>query len=81
MLDTGIVRRVDALGRIVIPIELRKTLGIKVGDPLEIYSDKGYIVLKKHEEACTFCGQDEENMISLNGKLVCPSCKSKLANL
>ena len=56
MKSTGVVRRVDELGRIVIPIELRRTLDIAEKDALEIYVDGEQIILKKYEPACIFCG-------------------------
>ena len=54
MKSTGIVRKVDELGRIVLPIELRRTMGIEVKDALEIYVDGDHIVLKKYEPSCVF---------------------------
>ena len=56
MKATGIVRKVDELGRIVLPIELRRTLDIEIKDPIEIFVDDEYILLKKYEPACIFCG-------------------------
>ena len=56
MKATGIVRKVDELGRIVLPIELRRTLNIDIRDPLEIYVDGESIMLKKYQPACIFCG-------------------------
>ena len=58
MKATGIVRKVDELGRIVLPIELRRTLNIEIKDPLEIYVDGESIMLKKYQPACVFCGRD-----------------------
>lgn len=55
MKATGIVRKVDELGRIVLPIELRRTLDIEIKDPIEIFVDDEYILLKKYEPACIFC--------------------------
>ena len=55
MKSTGVVRKVDELGRIVIPIELRRTLGIGEKDALEIYVDADTIILKKYLPACIFC--------------------------
>lgn len=60
MKSTGVVRKVDELGRIVIPIELRRTMGIEEKDALEIYVDNEKIILKKYEPACIFCGNAEE---------------------
>ena len=56
MKSTGVVRKVDELGRIVIPVELRRTLNIDVKDALEIYVDGDQVILKKYEPACIFCG-------------------------
>ena len=60
MKSTGIVRKVDELGRIVLPIELRRTLDIAVKDALEIYVDEGTIILKKYEPSCIFCGNSKD---------------------
>lgn len=77
MKSTGIVRKVDELGRVVIPIELRRNLDIEVKDALEIFVDGEQIVLKKYAPACIFCGQakDVENF---KGKNICPSCLAEL---
>lgn len=79
MKSTGIVRRVDELGRVVIPIELRRTLGIKVKDALEIYVDEEKIILKKYEPACIFCGH-VEGIKQFGGKLICSECISKMSS-
>ena len=63
MKSTGIVRKVDELGRIVLPIELRRTLDIAEKDSLEIYVDGASIVLKKYEPACVFCN-DAKNVLN-----------------
>ena len=60
MKSTGIIRKVDELGRIVIPMELRKSMDIKEKDPLEIFTDQGSIVLKKYSNTCVFCGEGED---------------------
>ena len=73
MKSTGIVRKVDELGRVVIPIELRRTLGIDEKDALEIYVDNERIVLKKYEPACIFCNSADD-VQNFKGKLVCKSC-------
>ena len=77
MKSTGIVRKVDELGRIVLPIELRRTLDIGEKDALEIYVDASSIVLKKYEPACVFCG-NAKNVIGYKNKNVCPSCLKEL---
>lgn len=73
MKSTGIVRKVDELGRVVIPIELRRTLGIDEKDSLEIYVDNEKIVLKKYEPACVFCSSADD-VQTFKGKLVCKKC-------
>lgn len=77
MKSTGIVRKVDELGRVVIPIELRRTLGIGEKDALEIYVDGERIMLKKYEPACIFCG-NAENVTYFKGKIVCNECISEI---
>ncbi|HAA38054.1 MAG TPA: AbrB family transcriptional regulator [Firmicutes bacterium] len=76
--STGIVRKVDELGRVVIPIELRRTLGIDVKDSLEIYVDSERIILKKYEPACLFCG-NADNVQHYKGRIVCNDCIQELA--
>lgn len=73
MKSTGIVRKVDELGRIVLPIELRRTLDIAERDPLEIYMEGDSIVLRKYEPACVFC-DSAKDVVSYKGKNVCAEC-------
>lgn len=73
MKSTGIVRKVDELGRIVLPIELRRNLDIEERDALEIYLDGDKIVLQKYEPACVFCGS-ARGLVSHRGKNVCREC-------
>ena len=73
MKSTGIVRKVDELGRIVLPIELRRTLDIAEKDSLEIYVDGASIVLKKYQPACIFC-DDAKDVVSYKGKNICAKC-------
>ena len=75
--STGIVRKVDELGRVVIPIELRRTLGIAERDSLEIYVDGEQIVLKKYAPACIFCG-NAEDVVNYKGKNICKKCLEDL---
>jgi transcriptional pleiotropic regulator of transition state genes len=77
MKSTGVVRKVDELGRIVIPIELRRTMGIEEKDALEIYVDNEKIILRKYEPACIFCGNAEE-VLNYKGKNICRSCLTEL---
>lgn len=78
MKSTGIVRKVDELGRIVIPMELRRTFNIDVKDPLEIYVDEDRIILTKFEQSCIFCGTNDQ-MESFKDKYICRTCKSQIA--
>ena len=78
MKSTGVVRKVDELGRIVIPIELRRTMGIEEKDALEIYVDSEKIILKKYEPACIFCG-NAENVVIYKGKNLCKNCLTELS--
>lgn len=73
MKSTGIVRKVDELGRVVIPIELRRTLDIAEKDSLEIYVDGDKIILRKYEPACVFCG-NAQSVEHFKGKNVCRTC-------
>ena len=73
MKSTGIVRKVDELGRIVLPIELRRTLDIAEKDAIEIYVDGESIILKKYEPTCIFCG-DGRNVENYRGKNICANC-------
>jgi transcriptional pleiotropic regulator of transition state genes len=80
MKSVGVVRKVDSLGRIVLPMELRMNLGIEIGTPLKIYIDGQEIILKKSESGCTFCGQADD-VIMIQGKRVYKSCISELKTL
>lgn len=77
MKSTGVVRKLDKLGRIVIPIEMRKTLDINLQDPLEIFSEGNSIILRKYAPGCVFCGE-VSNTIQYKGKLVCQNCLNQL---
>jgi len=78
MKSTGILRRVDELGRVVIPIELRRTLDIAERDSMEIYVSDGSIILKKHQPTCIFCNSTN-NLIVYKDKSVCANCISQLS--
>lgn len=80
MKSTGIIRRVDELGRVVIPIELRNKFNISVKDPMEIYVDGSSIILKKFEPNCIFCG-NSKHLVNYKGKLVCNKCLKHLSDL
>ena len=78
MKSTGIVRRVDELGRVVIPIEIRNQFGIAEKDPIEIYVEGSNIILKKFEEKCIFCG-NTKNLSEYKSKLICNKCAENIA--
>ena len=77
MKSTGIVRKVDNLGRVVIPIELRRNLDIDVRDALEIFVEDDQIILKKYAPACIFCGQ-AKGVQAYKNKNICPTCREEL---
>ncbi|EPS49028.1 AbrB/MazE/SpoVT family DNA-binding domain-containing protein [Clostridium botulinum] len=77
MKSTGVVRKMDQLGRIVIPMELRRTLDLEEGDGLEIYTEGEQIILKKYEPCCIFCGEAKE-VINFKGKNICKICLKEL---
>ncbi len=79
MKSTGIVRKVDELGRVVIPIELRRTMGIEIKDPVEIYVEGEHIILKKYQPACIFC-ENVSNVSVYKGKNICSDCMVELSN-
>lgn len=79
MKSTGVVRKLDNLGRIVIPIELRKSMGIEIKDTLEIFTEGDQIILKKYQPGCIFCG-DARNVRIFHGKMLCEKCVEELKN-
>jgi transcriptional pleiotropic regulator of transition state genes len=79
MRATGIVRKIDELGRIVLPIELRRSLRIDIGDAVEIYVDPDKIMLKKYTPACLFCGNFED-MTYFKGKMICQTCFGEMTS-
>ena len=80
MKSTGVVRRIDELGRIVLPIEIRRSLDINVKDPVEIFIDNERIILQKYSPSCIFCG-DADNIVFFNGKRICAKCLDELKSL
>ncbi len=79
MKSTGIVRKVDELGRIVLPIEMRRNLDIAEKDSIEIFVEGDKIILKKYQATCIFC-DNTRNVIEFNGKNICPDCLAQLKN-
>ena len=80
MKSTGIIRKLDELGRVVIPKEIRNKLNIEEKDPIEIYLDGESIVLRKYESGCIFCGNTKD-LVLYDGKLICKKCVNKLSEL
>lgn len=79
MKSTGVVRRVDELGRIVIPMELRKSFGIEEKDPLEIFVEGEQIMLRKYQVGCIFCGETKD-VTDYKGKAICKQCLNDLSH-
>ncbi len=80
MKSTGIVRNIDELGRIVVPKEIRRKLGIENNDPVEIYIEGERILIMKYHPACHFCGKTED-IAEFKGKLVCRECIDGMSSL
>ena len=78
MKSTGIVRKVDELGRIVLPIEMRRTLDIAEKDTLEVYVEGDSIILRKYQDACVFC-DSVRDLINFKGRCVCQDCIAMLS--
>ncbi|MDQ5983715.1 MAG: hypothetical protein RUMPE_00741 [Eubacteriales bacterium SKADARSKE-1] len=77
MKATGVIRPIDDLGRIVLPIELRKVMNLNSKDLLEIFVDGPQIILKKYHKSCIFCGENED-LIDFKGQCICEKCKNDL---
>ena len=80
MKSTGIVRKVDELGRVVIPIEIRNQFDIAEKDPIEIYVEGSSIILKKFEPNCVFCGSSKD-LVEYKDKLICSKCAESINDL
>ena len=80
MKSTGIVRKVDELGRIVLPIEMRRTLDIEEKDTWEIYVEGSSVILKKYKPSCIFCDTTKD-IVVFKGKNICPKCLKELKEL
>jgi transcriptional pleiotropic regulator of transition state genes len=81
MKSAGIVRAIDDLGRIVIPVELRRTLDLAVNDLMEIFVDGENIVLRKYRPGCVFCGESDPQkikIVGIKGKIICRNCTNQI---
>ena len=78
MKSIGIVRRIDSVGRIVLPVELRKTLNIADDSALEIFVEEDRVVLKKYSPSCIFC-HDDSDIVFFKGKNICKKCIEQLS--
>lgn len=78
MKSTGIVRKIDELGRVVIPMEMRRSMNIEDGDAFEIFVEGEHIVLAKYEPLCTFCG-GSDGLTEYKGKRICKACREEIA--
>ncbi len=80
MKATGIIRKVDELGRIVVPVELRKKLNIQIKDEVEIYVERSSIIIKKYDPSCVFCGKTSD-LNEFEDKLICNKCLEKIKKI
>ncbi len=77
MKSIGIVRKIDELGRLVLPIETRKMMDLSAGDGIELFVEQDRIILKKYQPSCIFCG-DADNTVTYGGKIICTKCIEKI---
>ena len=80
MKSTGIIRKVDELGRIVVPVELRNKLNINIKDEVEIYVERSSIIIKKYDPTCVFCGKTKD-LNEFENKLICNKCLEKIKKI
>ncbi len=80
MKSTGMVRKIDNLGRIVLPIELRRVLEIDQDSSLQIFVEGDEIILKKYQPACVFCGE-AKGVVSFHGRNICAECRKAIGEL
>ena len=79
MKSTGTVKKIDELGRIVLPKNIRIPMGIETGDAVEIFTDGNRIILQKFQSSCIFCGEAED-VVYYNGKRICSACVENIKN-
>lgn len=80
MKSTGMVRKVDELGRIVLPISIRQNMGIEARDSVEIFTDENRIILQKYQSSCIFCNNADE-ILYFNDQRICRECLEKLKKI
>ena len=80
MKSIGIVRKIDNLGRLCLPVEIRRILGLKLNSPMEFYMDGENVVIRKYEPSCVFC-KTEKNTIKFADKLICLNCLKNASEL
>lgn len=77
MKSVGIVRKIDNLGRLCLPVEIRRILGLKLNSPMEFYMDGENVVIRKYDPSCVFCG-GVEHTVKFGEKLICPKCLNSI---
>lgn len=77
MSSNGIIRKLDRLGRVVIPKEIRKSLDIKEGEAVTIIDESNHVIIKKYYDGCIFCGS-QEDLIEYKNMHVCKKCRESL---
>ena len=80
MKSVGIIRKIDNLGRLCLPVEIRRILGLKLNTPVEFYLDGENVVIRKYEPSCVFCGE-ADNTVKFGDKLICPKCLETIINI
>lgn len=80
MKSMGIIRKIDNLGRVVLPAELRRQFDIEEKDAIEIYTEEDKIILKKYTPTCIFC-DNQSDLVSFDKKVICRTCIDKLNSL
>jgi transcriptional pleiotropic regulator of transition state genes len=80
-IDTGVIRSVDSIGRLVIPIELRRELGINTGEPVHMYVEDGRVIVEKYKKKCFICGKSGTSYTIVHDKRICEACKMKIDEL
>ena len=77
MKSTGIVRRIDELGRVVLPVDMRRVLGLEIRDPVAVFVNEDAIIIRKHQPSCIFCGS-EKGIELFRNKPLCSECRRQL---